>query len=205
MANIWRDRPSGATAATGNSLGLLYPDRPMCVVRGADSSYTHTHTHTHTWPIIKLAAIEMFPYIFAHAKKCLERITHTRSHTPVKCGYTHRMEHDIFLFLTWSTKEKNVAMLFDTHTLGEKFSFCFKLKKKKMSCVWGEKVYYLCVFLFNVVVDTTTFPHVLSLTPHGLSYSLRLTRPDRDPVDKKAAAAAVARRLNCLPPSLVQS
>ena len=169
MANIWRDRPSGATAATGNSLGLLYPDRPMCVVRGADSSYTHTHTHT--WPIMKLAAIEMFPYIFAHAKKCLERITHTRSHTPVKCGYTHRMEHDIFLFLTWSTKEKNVAMLFDTHTLGEKFSFCFKLKKKKCR-VCEVKKCIIFVFFYLTSWLTRRLSHTFSLS-HLTGWAIR--------------------------------
>jgi hypothetical protein len=149
----------------------------------------------------------MFPFLFAHEKKLpWENPLNTITHTPVKCGYTHTVKHDIFLFLTWSTKEKFFLQCRVTHTLREKFSFCMKLKKKKDCRVCEVKkciIFVFFCFLFNVVVDTTTltFPTRSRLSPHGLSYSLRLTRPDRDPVEKKAgAAAAVARRLNCPPP-----
>jgi hypothetical protein len=74
---------------------------------------------------------------------------------------------------------------------------------KNVVCVCGEWkliiIKKVIFWLFNVVcvlmmtrlfflglISFTRLSHTQRVSPHGLSYSLRLTRPDRDPVDKKA-------------------
>ena len=133
----------------------------MCVVRGADSSYTHTHTHT--WPIMKLAAIEMFPYIFAHAKKCLERI-HTQDHTHRSNVVTHTEWNTIFFSFSHGQLKKKMLQCCLTHTHWEKkFSFCFKLKKKKCR-VCEVKKCIIFVFFYLTSWLTRRLSHTFSLS-----------------------------------------